>query len=181
MEENLNQEECEEKKDRTEETEDEIKDEIEDEVEASTEEVDEKDQQIEDLKNSLTRIQADFINFKNRTQKEKSQSIALANEGLILRLLPIVDDLDRALQQKTENNEFSKGIEMIAGNLMETLKNEGLEEVPSVGEEFDPNFHHAVIMEESKDIKPNHIIETLQKGYTLNDKVIRPSMVKVSE
>ncbi|MGO4986817.1 nucleotide exchange factor GrpE [Gallicola sp. Sow4_E12] len=164
----------------SEEIEEETEDEIMDEEGSVEEEIDATEQEILDLKNSLSRIQADFINFKNRTQKEKAQSIALANEGLILRLLPVIDDLERALDQKNCSNEFSEGISMIYKNMIEILKGEGLEEVPSVGEPFDPNFHHAVVMEDNDELESNHIIETLQKGYVLNDKVIRPSMVKVS-
>lgn len=164
----------------SEEIEEEMEDEIMDEEGSVEEEIDATEQEILDLKNSLSRIQADFINFKNRTQKEKAQSIALANEGLILRLLPVIDDLERALDQKNCSNEFSEGISMIYKNMIEILKGEGLEEVPSVGEPFDPNFHHAVVMEDNDELESNHIIETLQKGYVLNDKVIRPSMVKVS-
>ena len=164
----------------SEEIEEETEDEILDEEGSVEEEIDATEQEILDLKNSLSRIQADFINFKNRTQKEKAQSIALANEGLILRLLPVIDDLERALDQKNCSNEFSEGISMIYKNMIEILKGEGLEEVPSVGEPFDPNFHHAVVMEDNDELESNHIIETLQKGYVLNDKVIRPSMVKVS-
>ena len=164
----------------SEEIEEETEDEILDEENSAEEEIDATEQEILDLKNSLSRIQADFINFKNRTQKEKAQSIALANEGLILRLLPVIDDLERALDQKNCINDFSEGISMIYKNMIEILKGEGLEEVPSVGEPFDPNFHHAVVMEDNDELESNHIIETLQKGYVLNDKVIRPSMVKVS-
>lgn len=164
----------------SEEIEEETEDEILEEENSAEEEIDATEQEILDLKNSLSRIQADFINFKNRTQKEKAQSIALANEGLILRLLPVIDDLERALDQKNCSNEFSEGISMIYKNMIEILKGEGLEEVPSVGEPFDPNFHHAVVMEDNDELESNHIIETLQKGYVLNDKVIRPSMVKVS-
>ena len=164
----------------SEEIEEETEDEILDEENSAEEEIDATEQEILDLKNSLSRIQADFINFKNRTQKEKAQSIALANEGLILRLLPVIDDLERALDQKNCSNEFSEGISMIYKNMIEILKGEGLEEGPSVGEPFDPKFHHAVVMEDNDELESNHIIETLQKGYVLNDKVIRPSMVKVS-
>ena len=153
---------------------------IEEEDDSLEDEIDQTEQEIADLKNSLSRIQADFINFKNRTQKEKSQSIALANEGLILRLLPVIDDLERALEQENCSNEFSEGIEMIYKNMIEILKGEGLEEVPGMGEPFDPNFHHAVVMEDSEELESNHVIEVLQKGYSLNNKVIRPSMVKVS-
>lgn len=158
-----------------------IAEEIDTNEELDNEEVEEEstEKEIAELKNSLARIQADFINFKNRTHKERAQSITLANEELILRLLPIVDDLERALAQDEAGDSFYEGIVLIYNNLIEILKGEGLEEVPSVGEEFDPNFHHAVVMEESDEVGVNCIIETLQKGYILNGKCIRPSMVKV--
>ena len=135
----------------------------------------------EQLKNSLAILQADFINFKNRIIKEKSQSILLANEGLILKLLPIVDDLERSLEHNKEDDEFSEGIKNILDNFREILKKEGLEEIESDNVLFDHNLHQAILMEESSEVESGYIIETFQKGYKLNNKVIRPSMVKVSE
>lgn len=135
----------------------------------------------EQLKNSLAILQADFINFKNRITKEKSQSISLANEGLILKLLPIVDDLERSLDHNKEDDEFSEGIKNILDNFREILKKEGLEEIESDGVLFDHNLHQAILMEKNSEVESGYIIETFQKGYKLNNKVIRPSMVKVSE
>lgn len=163
--------------------EDELKEEQIEDNEILKEEIASDNEEIEELKNSLARLQADFINYKNRTEKEKRQSIVLANEGLILKLLPIIDDLERALINAENDNKegFYEGINLIHENLLEILKKEGLEQIKSDNEEFDPNYHHAILMEASDDIKSNYIIETFQKGYILNDKVIRPSMVKVSE
>ncbi len=135
----------------------------------------------EQLKNSLAILQADFINFKNRISKEKSKSILLANENLILKLLPIVDDLERSLEHNKENDEFSEGIKNILENFLEILKKEGLEEIESNNVLFDHNLHQAILMEENSEVESGYIIETFQKGYKLNNKVIRPSMVKVSE
>lgn len=135
--------------------------------------------EIEDLKDSLKRLQADFINYKNRTNREKQQSIELANESLILKILPIIDDLNRAIDSKEEKDEFSSGIELIRDNLLLSLKDFGLEEV-DCSDKFDPNYHHAVITEES-DKGSDKILEVFQKGYILNNKCIRPAMVKVSK
>ncbi|QQK07645.1 nucleotide exchange factor GrpE [Miniphocaeibacter halophilus] len=135
----------------------------------------------ESLKNSLTILQADFINFKKRIEKEKSQSISLANEGLIMKLLPIVDDLERAYENKIQEDEFSEGIKIILDNFKEILKREGLEEIESKDTLFDHNVHQAILVEKNDEVESGYIIDTLQKGYKLNGKIIRPSMVKVSE
>lgn len=133
------------------------------------------------LKNSLAVLQADFINFKNRIEKDKSQSILLANEGLIMKLLPVLDDLERAYEHSNSDDEFSQGIKNIIDNFKEILKKEGLEEIKSDNTIFDHNIHQAILLEKSDSVESGYIIETFQKGYILNKKVIRPSMVKVSE
>ena len=167
-----------------------IEDENDEKVEESTEENvvdDELLSEIESLKEaneslnlSLARLQADFSNYKKRTEKEKSMSVKLANEGLIMKLLPVIDDLERAYNHM-ESSEYSEGVEIIIKNFKEILKKEGLEEIESGNKPFDHNFHQAILMEQSEDVESGNIIETFQKGYTLNGKVIRPSMVKVSE
>ena len=117
--------------------------------------------EIEDLKDSLKRLQADFINYKNRTNRERQQSIELA------------------IDSKEEKDEFSSGVELIRDNLLLSLKDFGLEEV-DCSDKFDPNYHHAVITEDS-DKGSDMILEVFQKGYILNKKCIRPAMVKVSK
>ncbi|WP_300407999.1 nucleotide exchange factor GrpE [Lagierella sp.] len=138
-------------------------------------------EEISSLNNSLALLQADFINYKNRINKEKALSIKLANEGLIMKLLPVLDDLERAFEHLPKDSEFSEGISIIISNFIEILKKEGLEEIESTGKPFDHNFHQAILMEPNDEIESGNIIETFQKGYVLNGKVIRPSMVKVSE
>ncbi|MDO5755049.1 MAG: nucleotide exchange factor GrpE [Tissierellia bacterium] len=152
--------------------------------EESSEEVETKeddgDEQYEALKNSFVRLQADFSNYKKRIEREKSQQIRLAGEGVIMKLLPIIDDLDRAIDNSDEEDEFVQGIALIRDSFLQVLESEGLEEIPSDGEKFDPNLHHAVVTEES-DKEADKVLETFQKGYRLHDKVIRPAMVKVSK
>ena len=172
------------------------KKEIEDEIkEESTEEVEEKDleqnssdeveeklnSEIEELKNQLLRLQADFVNYKNRTEREKSNSIILANEGLILKLLPVLDNFNRAFAHVNLEDDAVKGFVMIKDQFESILKSEMVEEIESDGATFDPNLHNAVMTESKEGVESGIVIETFEKGYKIKDKVIRPSMVKVSE
>lgn len=170
----------------------EVKDEI---KEDAIEEVEEKDleqnssdkvekklnSEIEELKNQLLRLQADFVNYKNRTEREKSNSIILANEDLILKLLPILDNFNRAFTHADLNDKIIKGFVMIKEQFESVLKSEMVEEIESDGAVFDPNLHNAVMTESKEGVKSGIVLETFEKGYKIKDKVIRPSMVKVSE
>ena len=170
----------------------EVKDEI---KEDAIEEVEEKDleqnssdevekklnSEIEELKNQLLRLQADFVNYKNRTEREKSNSIILANEGLILKLLPVLDNFNRAFTHVNVEDETVKGFVMIKEQFESILKSEMVEEIESDGAVFDPNLHNAVMTESKDGVDSGIVLETFEKGYKIKDKVIRPSMVKVSE
>lgn len=146
---------------------------------------------ILEITNQLQRLQAEFMNYKKRTNKEKENTIKYANESLITKLLPILDNMDRAfdnineLKSSDESNErdlsFYEGFTLIRDEFINVLKGQGLEEIESDGKEFDANYHHAIYMEESDEIESNHVIETLQKGYMINGRVLRPAMVKVSK
>ncbi len=126
------------------------------------------------------RLMAEFQNFKRRAAREKSDIHAYANEKIIGELLPVLDNFERALDTKSDDVEgYAKGMELIFTQLKTALEHAGLEEIPAMGEEFDPNVHNAVMTEDIEDIEDNHISKVLQKGYKLNDKVIRPSMVAV--
>jgi len=167
---------------------DEIKEETTEEVEEkdleqnSSDEVEEKlNSEIEELKNQLLRLQADFVNYKNRTEREKSNSIILANEGLILKLLPVLDNFNRAFTHVNVEDETVKGFVMIKEQFEAILKSEMVEEIESDGAVFDPNLHNAVMTESKDGVDSGIILETFEKGYKIRDKVIRPSMVKVSE
>ncbi len=126
------------------------------------------------------RLMAEFQNFKRRAAREKSDIHAYANEKIIGELLPVLDNFERALDTKSEDVEgYAKGMELIFTQFRTALEHAGLAEIPAMGEEFDPNVHNAVMTEDSEEIEDNHISKVLQKGYKLNDKVIRPSMVAV--
>lgn len=143
--------------------------------------VEELSEDENEFKEKYQRLLADFTNFKKREEKARADFKKFASSNLIEELLPVLDNFDRALKDQDQEDSFVKGIMMTRDSFWKVLEKEGLEEIESDGVEFDPNFHHAFQTEENEDFKSNYIIETYQKGYKLNDRVIRPSMVKVAK
>lgn len=141
-----------------------------------------KEEEIKELTNKLMRLQADFQNFKKRVEKDKELTNFYALESIAVSILPSIDNLDRAMDSETDKeSSMYKGVEMISTQLMKALNEKGIEEIKSLGEKFDPNYHHAIFMEESTEYEEGHITEVLQKGYIIKDRVIRPAMVKVAK
>ena len=135
---------------------------------------------LQEKDNRLKRLQADFENFRRRTNKEREEIGNVVTQELLKSLLPIVDNFDRAMATEQQDGEaFKKGVEMIYTQLGETLKNAGLEPIETEGQKFDPNFHQAVMRVENPDLDDDTIAQELQKGYIVKGKVIRPSMVQV--
>ena len=126
------------------------------------------------------RLMADFQNYRRRTEKEKSDIYAYANEKIVTQLLEVLDNFERALQHECEDKAYVEGMEMIFKQLSDVLEKSGLEEIKALGEDFDPNFHNAVMTEDNADYESGKVTGVMQKGYKLNNKVIRPSMVKVN-
>lgn len=126
------------------------------------------------------RLMADFQNFKRRTEKEKNDIYAFANEKIISELLNVIDNFERALAAGNADDSFYKGMEMILKQLQGVLDKAGASEIKALGEDFDPNFHSAVMTEDSTEYESGKVTAVLQKGYILNNKVIRPAMVKVA-
>ena len=126
------------------------------------------------------RLMADFQNYKKRVEKEKKDLYSYANEKIIIELLSVLDNFERALEQETEGDGFKEGMEMIFKQLGDVLEKSGLAEIAALGEYFDPNFHNAVMTEDTEEYESGKVSGVMQKGYTLNGKVIRPSMVKVA-
>ncbi len=149
------------------------------EVEETVEEED--GERIASLQNTLARLQADFENYKTREEKNKKDMIRLANEGLIVKILSVVDNFERALKEEDLRDPNHQGFELIYKELMTILEKEGVKPLESDGATFDPMLHHALFVEEQEGTEPDTIIETFQKGYTMGDKLIRPAMVKVSK
>lgn len=128
------------------------------------------------------RLMADFQNYKRRSEKERTEIHAFANEKLVTQLLEVLDNFERALQQDSSTEEqFRNGMALIIDQFQTVLNKAGVAEIPAAEAEFDPNYHHAIMMENAQSIKSGHVSMVLQKGYTLNGKVIRPAIVKVAE
>lgn len=138
--------------------------------------------EYKDLNDKYVRLIAEFDNFKKRSAKEYNRLVETAESNLILDLLHVVDDFSRALNHNTDDFEtYKQGIEMISSKLSETLKRRGLQHMKVIDEEFDPNFHEAVMQLEVEDKDDGTIIEEVQAGYYLNDKVLRPAKVVVAK
>jgi molecular chaperone GrpE len=133
----------------------------------------------------MLRNQADLENTRKRLEREKQEFIKFANEGLILDLLNVLDDLERTVDLaeagKEELSAFVKGIEMILAHLYEMLKNHGVKPIEAEGKIFDPSFHEALMQVESKELPEHTIVEVLQKGYLIHGRVLRTAKVKVSK
>lgn len=136
--------------------------------------------QDEALNIKYMRLMADFQNYKKRVEKEKGDIYAYANEKIVAELLTVIDNFERALQVETADESFVEGMKMIFKQFTGVLEKAGLEEIEAQGEDFNPNFHNAVMTEDNPDYESGKVTEVLQKGYMLNKKVIRPSMVKVN-
>jgi molecular chaperone GrpE len=144
-----------------------------------------KTQEYDVLVNRYQRLQADFDNYKKRSRKELEDMAKYGAEKLVLGLLPVLDNFSRALEaapQEGEVGKYMSGMDMIYRQWLDVLKSEGLMEIEAVGQPFDPEKHHAVMQVEAESAEEDNIVkEELQVGYTLNGKVIRPSMVKVAK
>ncbi len=140
---------------------------------------DDKDTKIEELTDTLQRLQAEFENYKKYVEKRNSDFVKYAKAELIGKLLPLLDSFEMALRNVSDKAEFIKGVELIYSQLYSLLEKEGLKKIDANGK-FDPHFHEVLLKEES-DKEEDMIIEELQKGYMLNDKIIRHSKVKVSK
>ncbi len=160
-------------------------DHLESEIQEKNEEIQEKDEKIEnisekmeDYHSQLLRLQADFENFKKRSEKDIKHYIKYANEELILKIIDVYEDLERALKAE-KNHDLNEGVGMIHKKLKQILEGEGLCEIVASGEKFDPYKHEALMVEDNKDYDEDTVIEELCKGYTLDSKVIKYSKVKV--
>lgn len=148
------------------------------EEETSDDKIEQLEETLTQYKDKMQRMQADFENYKKRSEKEKVEFVKYANEGLILKVLEAYEDLERALEVKEDKN-LREGVELIYKKMTKILEDEGVEEIETEHQKFDPYKHEALMTENNEDYENNEIIQDLQKGYTLNSKVIRYSKVKV--
>ena len=142
---------------------------------------DDAGEEDEDLKTKYLRLAADFQNFKKRAAKQRSDTLAFANAEIVKDILEVMDNFERALEQDIESDDkFKEGMQMIFDQLKALLEKNGVEEIKALGETFDPNFHNAVMTEDTDEYESGQVSGVMQKGYTLNGRVVRPSMVKVA-
>ncbi|MDO4488741.1 MAG: nucleotide exchange factor GrpE [Eubacteriales bacterium] len=147
------------------------------------EEKDEKDIKIAELEDKFKRLFAEFDNFRKRSETEKAGRFAEGEKTVILKILPLIDNFERALAnvpEELKDNAYTTGMEMIYKSFMELLKDLGVTQIEAVGKEFDANLHNAVMHVEDEESPENTVVEEFQKGYMFGDKVIRYSMVKVA-
>jgi len=139
---------------------------------------------LEEAENKVLRAQADFDNFRRRTRLDQEAAQKYRAQSLVSEIIPALDNFERALQIEADNDQTKsllQGMNMVYNQLIQALQNEGVEAIKSVGEQFDPHIHQAVMQVEDESFESNTVIEELQKGYKLKDRVIRPAMVKVNQ
>lgn len=142
----------------------------------TTKKTDEKE-----LRETLQRLQAEFENYKKRTAKEQEQFRKRAGEGVLRELLPIIDNFSLALKNNEQENEFTKGVELIYAQLAELLENHNVHKINAEGTTFNPTLHEALMTKNDDTKEHNSILEVMQDGYTLHDKILRPAKVIVNK
>ena len=135
---------------------------------------------LKEKEDQFLRLAAEYDNYRRRSQKEKESVWNDAKSETVLAFLPVYDNLERALKQETADEAFKKGVEMTMNQLREVLKKLGVEEIPALGETFDPNVHNAVMHVEDESAGENTVVEVFQTGFKSGDKVVRFAMVKVA-
>jgi molecular chaperone GrpE len=143
-----------------------------------------KNREIQSLRDRLLRLQAEFENFKKRTAKERMELVKFANEGLLLEMIPILDSLDRAIESAKGNSNMEnllEGLELVRRLLSVLLERAGVKEIASQGQPFDPQLHEAIMVEASGAHPDNTVVEEIQRGYLLHNRVLRPAMVRVAK
>lgn len=161
--------------------------EVEEEIEPSVEdklqgEIDDLKAEVDRLKNAYAKAYADTENVKRRLQTEADTNKKYRIQSFAKEILPTIDNLERALAASDESeSQLKKGVEMIYNQLIKSLKDEGVEEIDCLNKKFDPNFEQSIMIEKKEGVEPGVVIEVLQKGYMLKDRVLRAAMVKISE
>jgi molecular chaperone GrpE len=152
-----------------------------DESEALRRQLEEVQAQASEFKDSWMRSQAEFQNYKKRIERDNEIMYAGMKGEIVKKVLPVLDDLERALQNRPADDAWAGGIELIVRKLQTIIESEGVKKIEAEGAEFDPNFHEAISHEPADGVKSGHIIEVVQNGYILGERVIRPAMVRVAQ
>lgn len=134
----------------------------------------------DDLKDLLLRRQAEFDNFRKRSERDRSDYLQYAAADMVKDLLPILDDFERALKVEAPSSDYAKGVEMIYNRMFDTLKKLGLEPIETAGKTFDPHLHQAIERVETADAEDNTVLGEFQRGYNFKGRLLRPAMVRVA-
>jgi len=151
------------------------------EVEALKKQLEEAQAKAAEYKDGWMRSQAEFVNYKNRMQRDNELMYASMKGDIIKKVLPALDDLERAMQNRPADDAWANGIELIARKLQNLLDAEGLKRIEAEGAEFNPTFHEAISHEHNEDFESGHVIAVVQNGYKLGERVIRPALVRVAQ
>jgi len=154
---------------------------LEGEVESLKAQLAEAESKASEYKDGWARSQAEFQNYKKRIERDNALTYASMKGDIIKKILPALDDLERALQNRPADDAWANGIELIARKLQNTLESEGVKRIEAKGAAFDPNFHEAITHEPSDEVESEHISEVVQNGYILGERVIRPALVRVAQ
>jgi len=151
------------------------------EVEALQKQLEEAQAKAAENLDGWQRAQAEFINYKNRLQRDREQDYISMKGDIIKKVLPVLDDMERALANRPDDSSWASGMELIVRKFQNILQGEGVKRIEAKGQPFDPNFHEAISSEPNEDVESGHVIEVVQNGYMLGERVIRPAMVRVAQ
>ena len=141
----------------------------------------EAESKVSEYKDGWARSQAEFQNYRKRIERDNELTYANMKGDIIKKVLPALDDLERALQNRPADDSWASGIELIARKLQNILEVEGVKRIEAKGAAFDPNFHEAITHEPSDEVESEHVIDVVQNGYMLGERVIRPALVRVAQ
>ncbi len=150
-------------------------------LEALQNQLAEAESKMSEYKDGWARSQAEFQNYKKRIERDNELTYAYMKGDIIKKVLPALDDLERALQNRPADDAWANGIELIARKLQNILEGEGVKRIEAKGAAFDPNFHEAITHEPSDEVESEHVIDVVQNGYMLGERVIRPALVRVAQ
>src|SRR5688500_11995832 len=151
------------------------------EIDTFKKKLEEAESKTSEYKDSWLRSQAEFQNYRKRLERDNELMYLSMKGDIIKRVLPVLDDLERALQNRAADDAWASGIELIARKFQNILESEGLKRIDALGKEFDPNFHEAISHEPANGAQSGHVIGVVQNGYMLGERVIRPALVRVAQ
>ena len=159
----------------------EVSEQVSAESEALKKQLEETEAKASEYKDSWMRSQAEFQNYKKRIERDNDLMRAHMKGDIVKKILPVLDDLERALQNRPVDESWANGIELIVRKFQTTIESEGVKRIEAEGKEFDPNFHEAISHEPNEEVESGHVIAVVQNGYMLGERVIRPALVRVAQ